>query len=155
MSFLRYYASFCHRNIKIFFLHWVGNGDVRSGRRAFTMVMLNSNVARLGIGALNLVLLLNHNGTETSSSCCVAKDVANAVVTKQKRSSVVATKRMITIDIHLAITNDITTCNSSTWERLPLNRGMPKRNLTAVRNQSEPSAKPRPGIGGARSQSLA
>jgi len=100
MSFLRYYTSFCHRNIKIFFLQWVGNGDVKSGRREATMVMLNSNVARLGIGALNLVLLLNHNGTETSSSCCVAKDVANAVVTKQKRSSVVAAKRMVTIDRH-------------------------------------------------------
>src|SRR6185312_5121318 len=106
MSFLRYYASFCHRNIEIFFLQWVGNGDVKSGRREATMVMLDSNVARLGIG--NLVLLLNHNGTETSSSCCVAKDVTSAVVTKQKRRSVVATKRMITVDIHLAITNDTT-----------------------------------------------
>jgi len=41
-----------------------------------------SNVARLDIGALNLILLLGHNGTEASSSCRVAKDVANAVVTK-------------------------------------------------------------------------
>ena len=83
MSILRYYTSFRHRNIKIFFLQWVGNGDVKSGSREATMVMLNSNVARLGIGALNLVLLLSHNGTETSSSCRVAKNVPNAVVRKQ------------------------------------------------------------------------
>src|SRR6185312_12449724 len=102
MSFLRYYASFCHRNIKIFFLQWVGNGDVKSGRREATMVMLNSNVARLGIGALNLVLLLNHNGTETSSSCC-GQGCRECCCDETKRSSVVATKRM-TIDIHLAIT---------------------------------------------------
>ena len=82
MSFLRYYTSFRHRNIKIFFLQWVGNGDVKSGRREATMVMLNSNVARLDIGALNLVLLLSYNSTETSSSCRVAKNVTNAVVTK-------------------------------------------------------------------------
>jgi hypothetical protein len=82
MSIVRYYTSFRHRNIKIFFLQWVGNGDVKSGRRETTMVMLNSNVTRLDIGALNLVLLLSHNGTKTSSSCSVAKNVANAVVTK-------------------------------------------------------------------------
>ena len=117
MSVLGYYTSFRHRNIKIFFLQWVGNGDVKSGRREASMVMLNSNVARLDIGALNLVLLLSHNGTETSSSCRVAKNVANAVVTKHKRGSVVAAKRMITIDIHLALTNDTATCNSSTWRR--------------------------------------
>ena len=36
-----------------------------------------------------------------------------------------------------------------------LNRGIPNRNLRAVRNLSECSARPRPGIGGASSQSLA
>ena len=84
MSFLRYYASFFHRNIKILFLQWVGNGDVKSGGREATMVMLNSDVAGFDIGALNLMLLLSHNGTETSSSCRMAKNVANAVVTKQQ-----------------------------------------------------------------------
>ena len=82
MSVLRYYTSFRHRNIKMFLLQWVGNGDVKSGRREATMVLLHGNVARLDVGALNLVLLLSHNGTETSSSCRVAKNVTNAVVTK-------------------------------------------------------------------------
>src|SRR5690348_6384615 len=49
-----------HRDLKISFLQWVGNGDVKSGRRNSSMVMMNSDVTRLDIGALNLILL-SHN----------------------------------------------------------------------------------------------
>ena len=83
LSFLRYYTSFRHRNIKIFFLQWVGNGDVKSGRREAPMVMFNNNVARLDIGALNLVLLLNHNGY-LRPAARAAWQITDAVVTKQQ-----------------------------------------------------------------------
>src|SRR5687768_4108710 len=46
----------------------------KRGRREAPMVMLNRNVDRLDIGALNLKLFLDHNSTKTSNSCRMAKD---------------------------------------------------------------------------------
>ena len=54
------------------------------------MILLHGDVVRLCIRAANLVL----------SSGCVTKNVANVVVTKHKRSTVVAARRVIPEDIH-------------------------------------------------------
>ena len=65
------------------------------------MILLHGDVARLGARALNLVLLLDDNCCEPSASSCVAKNVANVVVTKQKRRTVVAARCVISKDVHL------------------------------------------------------
>ena len=59
------------------------DGDVKGGRREATMVLLNGDVARLGLRALDLVLLLNDR-CEASSSSRVTQNVPDVVVAEPK-----------------------------------------------------------------------
>jgi hypothetical protein len=47
MSLFCHHACLIHRNFNKFFLQWVSNGDIKSGRRKAAMVLLHGDVARL------------------------------------------------------------------------------------------------------------
>src|SRR5690349_18313071 len=100
-SLFCHHACLLHRNFDNFFLQWVSDGDVKSGRRKATMVLLNCDVGRLRLRAVALVLLLNHNRREASSTCRVTKNVPDVVVAKHQGGSVEAAKRVIAEHVHL------------------------------------------------------
>src|SRR3954471_18863215 len=84
MSLLCHHTCLLHRNFNKFFLQRVRDGDVKSGRRKATMVLLHCDVARFGLRAVDLVLLLDHDCRKSSSPCRVAKNVPDVVVTKDQ-----------------------------------------------------------------------
>src|SRR3954470_15858552 len=84
MSLLCHHTCLLHRNFNKFFLQWVRDGDVKSGRRKATMVLLHCDVARFGVRAVDLVLLLDHDRREACSPCRVTKNVPDVVVTKHQ-----------------------------------------------------------------------
>jgi hypothetical protein len=68
------------------------------------MVLLDGDVARLRVRAVDLVFLLDHHRCETSSSSRVTENVTHVVVTKHKRGTVMAARCMISEDVHLGCT---------------------------------------------------
>ena len=76
------------------------DGNIKRRRREATMILLNGDVARLRVGAVDLVFLLNHNCSETCSSSRVTKNVAHVVVAKHKRRTVKATRCVVSKNVH-------------------------------------------------------
>ena len=85
------------------------DSDVKSGRRKAAMILLYCDVARFGLRAVDLVLFLDHDGRETSSSCRVPENVPDVVVAKHQGGTVEAAHRVIAENVHLGITNRSTT----------------------------------------------
>ena len=48
------------------------------------MILLDGDVSGLGLGAINLVLLFDHDSCQTSSSSRVTKNVSDVVVAKHQ-----------------------------------------------------------------------
>src|SRR3954464_13308100 len=144
MSLLCHHTCLLHRNFNKFFLQWVRDGDVKSGRRKATMVLLHCDVARFGVRAVDLVLLLEHDCRESSSPCRVAKNVPDVVVTKDQGGTVEAAHCMVAEHVHLGITNrSTTTAYCGTWKRLVKERhAQPELEGRAkgVRLKTEPEA---------------
>ena len=73
------------------------------------MILLDSDVARFCLRAVDLVLLLNHDRRETSSPCRVTENVPDVVVTKHQGGSVETAERMVAEHVHLGTANRATT----------------------------------------------
>jgi len=100
MSFLCHHTSPIHRNIKIFFLQWMRNGDVESRRRKAPTVLLHCDVAWFHQRSLNLVLFLDHDSREAGCSGRVTENVSDVVVAKHQRRTIVATGCVISVQVH-------------------------------------------------------
>ena len=79
------------------------------------MVLLDSDVAGLGFGPCDLVLLLRHHSRKISTY------VPNIVVTKHKRSAVMTTKSVVTKNVHLVPTTS-PSATTDRWTRKRLVR---------------------------------
>src|SRR5690348_16188569 len=117
------------------------------------MILLNSDVAWFCPRPSNLVLLLKDNGCETSTPGGVAKNVSDIVVTKQQRRPMVTARRVISEHVHSALQAFPSLLRVGHGKGAK--SGTRSRNFSAVRKTSDCMPRPRPGTGGARSQSLA
>ena len=82
------------------------------------MILLDGDVSGLGLGAINLVLLLDHDSCQTSSSGRVTKNVSDVVVAKHKGRTVVTAGSVISKHVHLLRTSlAVTTAERRTRKR--------------------------------------
>ena len=84
VSFLSCHTDLLHRNLNKLFLQRMSDSDVKSLSRKATMVLLDGDVSGLGLGAINRVLLFDHDSCQTSSSGRVTKNISDVVVAKHQ-----------------------------------------------------------------------
>ena len=81
------------------------------------MILLDRDVSGLGLGAINLVLLFDHDSCQTSSSGRVTKNVSDVVVAKHKERTTVTAGSVISKHVHLLRTSLAVTTERRTWKR--------------------------------------
>ncbi len=101
VSFLCHRTSLLQRNFKKFFLQGMSDSNIKSRGRKATVILLDSDIAWLLVRASDLVLLLNHNRGETSTSGGMTENVSDIVVAKHQRWTVMTARRVISEHVHL------------------------------------------------------
>ena len=111
------------------------------------MILLDGDVSGLGLGAINLVLLFDHDSCQTRSSGRVTKNVSDVVVAKHKGRTIVTAGSVISKHVHLLWTSlAFTTAERRAW----------KRHIKEWNSQAEfESCSEDIRLGGASNQSLA
>ena len=79
----------------------MSDSDVKSRGRKAPVILLDCDIAWLLVRSSDLVLLLNHDRGETSTSSGMTENISDIVVAKHQRWTVMAARRVVSKHVHL------------------------------------------------------